>query len=111
LIGEAYWKQPPAPEYLSLIGEPVGIYRDHAGNIAFAAERGLVPIHAEVSSDEEWNDFEESHYLKIRRDAEANPNDLALAARLVRSQQWREGFFRWGRSTMGFGLYLFRAAD
>ena len=36
LIGEGYWKQEPAPEYLAFIGDPVGIYRDHAGNISFA---------------------------------------------------------------------------
>lgn len=40
LIGESYWKQEPPPEYLKLLGDPVGIYRDHAGNISFAEERG-----------------------------------------------------------------------
>ena len=108
LIGEGYWKQEPAPEYLTLIGEPVGIYRDHAGNISFAEQHGLVPLYAAVSSDDEWDDFEWRHYLKVQYEAEANPDDPALAARLTRSRQWRDGYLRWGRSTMGFGLYLFR---
>mgnify|MGYP006140565339 CR=1 FL=1 len=34
LVGEPYWKQPPTPEYLSLLGEPVGIYRDHLEIVA-----------------------------------------------------------------------------
>ena len=28
LIGEGYWKQSPDPDYLALLGEPVGIYHD-----------------------------------------------------------------------------------
>jgi SAM-dependent methyltransferase len=75
LLGEGYWKQEPAAEYLKLIGDPVGIYRHHAGNISFAEERGLLPIYAAVSSEDEWDHFEWSHQLKIRRLAEANPND------------------------------------
>jgi SAM-dependent methyltransferase len=108
LLGEGYWKQEPAREYLQLLGEPVGIYRDHAGNIAFAEQRGLIPLYAAVSSDDEWDHFEWSHLLKIRGEAEADPGDAALAARLTRSREWRDGYLRWGRSTMGFGLYLFR---
>jgi len=108
LLGEGYWKQEPAPEYLQLLGEPVGIYRDHAANIAFAEQRGLIPLYAAVSSDDEWDHFEWTHLLKIRREAEAEPENQALAARLARSRVWRDGYLRWGRSTMGFGLYLFR---
>ena len=109
LIGEGYWKQQPAKEYLQLIGDPVGIYRDHAANISFAEERGLLPLYAAVSNDDEWDHFEWSHQLKVRRLAEANPSDPTLAERLDRARQWREGYLRWGRSTMGFGMYLFRA--
>lgn len=110
LVGEGHWKQEPAPEYLTFIGDPVGIYRDHAGNISFAERRGLVLLHAAVSSDDEWDDFESRHYQKVQRDAEANPNDQPLAAKLARSRRWYDGYLRWGRSTMGFGLYLFRSA-
>ena len=111
LLGEGYWKQAPAPEYLKLLGEPVGIYRDHAGNVSFAEACGLTPLYATVSSDDEWDHFEWSHLARIRREAEANPGDAALAARLARSRAWRDGYLRWGRSTMGFGLYLFRVGQ
>jgi SAM-dependent methyltransferase len=108
LIGEGYWKREPAAEYLKLIGDPVGIYRDHAGNISFAEERGLLPLYATVSNEDEWDHFEWSHQLKIQRWAQANPNHPTLVASLNRGRQWREGYLRWGRSTMGFGIYLFR---
>jgi SAM-dependent methyltransferase len=109
LIGESYWKQDPAPQYLKMIGDPVGIYRGHAENISFADERGLIPLYATVSSDDEWDDFEWSHHMKVRHEAEANPDNQTFAARLHRSCQWRDAYLRWGRSTMGFGFYLFRA--
>ena len=110
LIGEGYWKREPAPEYLELIGDPVGIYRDHAGNIAFAEERGLVALYAGVSSEDEWDDFEWRHQLQIRREVEASPDASETAERLARARRWRDGYLRWGRSTMGFGMYLFRVA-
>lgn len=108
LLGEGYWKQDPASEYLALIGDPVGIYRDHAGNISFAEARGWIPIYAAVSSEDEWDHFEWSHQMKVRREAEAVPDAAAREAKLARSRKWRDGYLRWGRSTMGFGLYLFR---
>ena len=84
LIGEGYWKQEPAAEYLKLVGEPVGIYRDHAANISFAEQRGLIPLYARVSSEDEWDDFELSHHQKVQRLADANPNDPTAAERLAR---------------------------
>jgi hypothetical protein len=68
----------------------------------------LVALYAAVSSDDEWDDFEWRHYMKVRCDAEANPDNQTLATKLNRSCLWRDGYLRWGRSTMGFGLYLFR---
>ncbi|HEX5102613.1 MAG TPA: class I SAM-dependent methyltransferase [Pirellulaceae bacterium] len=108
LIGEGYWKRSPDAEYLQRLGDPVGIYRDHAQNVSFAEQCGLEALYAVTSSDDEWDEFEWSHYQQSRRAAEASPDDQQLVARLARSIRWRDGYLRWGRSTMGFGLYLFR---
>lgn len=107
LIGEGYWKTTPAPEYLDLIGEPVGIYRDHATNIGLAEAQGLVPLYAAVSNDDEWDDFEWTHRMRIERESMLRPDDAGVAEKLQRSRAWRDGYLRWGRSTMGFGFYLF----
>lgn len=107
LLGEGYWKQDPDPEYLQLIGEPVGVYRNHAENISFAESKGLVPLYATVSNEDEWDHFEWSHKMKIERLAALHPGDPAWTKRLKRGRQWRDGYLRWGRSTMGFGFYLF----
>lgn len=108
LIGEGYWKQPPNPDYLKLLGEPVGIYHDHPGNISLAEQHGLIPVYAAVSSDDEWDHFEWSHRMKVENLALANPDDPKSAERLERSRQWRDGYLRWGRTTMGFGFYVCR---
>jgi len=60
-----------------------------------------------VSNDDEWDHFEWSHRMKIEHEAALQPNDPAVAEKLQRSRQWRDGYLRWGRSTMGFGFYLF----
>jgi ubiquinone/menaquinone biosynthesis C-methylase UbiE len=106
LVGEPYWKQPPAPEYLSLLGEPVGIYREHVENVLFAERRGLVPLYAAVSSDDEWDDFEWAH--RRRHEEKAGPGSTQTPEDLEHSRRWRDGYLRWGRSTMGFGFYVFR---
>jgi ubiquinone/menaquinone biosynthesis C-methylase UbiE len=107
LIGEGYWKQAPTPAYLKLIGEPVGIYHDHMTNITFAEQQELVPLYAAVSNDDEWDHFEWSHRMRIEREAATYPNDPTVVEKLKRSREWRDGYLRWGRSTMGFGFYLF----
>ncbi|MEQ8803896.1 MAG: hypothetical protein RLP45_17820, partial [Haliea sp.] len=91
----------------ALLGEPVGIYHDHAGNIAVAEQAGLVPLYAMVSSDDEWDDFEWGHRQPFELAALANPEDPEVRQRLQASREWRDGYLRWGRDTMGFGLYVF----
>jgi len=108
LVGEGYWKMPPTPEYLGLIGDPVGIYRDHAANVSFAEARGLVPLYAVVSNEDEWDHFEWTHRMNIECESALRSGDPDIDAKLRRSREWRDGYLRWGRSTMGFGFYLFR---
>jgi SAM-dependent methyltransferase len=110
LIGEGYWKQDPAPEYLVLLGDPIGIYRDHAGNLELARRLDFELLFAGQSSREEWDAFESAHAAKIAHEAAHAPGDVLLATKLARSKRWYDGYVRWGRSTMGFGFYLFVSA-
>ncbi len=108
LVGDGYWKRPPDAEYLAFLGEPTGIDRDHAGNVGVGVARGLVPLHACVSDDDEWDEFEWGHRRRIEREAAAHPDDPAWSERLAKSRAWRDAYLRWGRTTMGFGFYVFR---
>lgn len=111
LIGEGYWKQEPDPEYLELIGEPVGIYRTHEENIALAESLGLLPLYAATSTTEEWDAFEDAFSKKVHAMAKENPDDPDKQAKRERAREWREGYEKWGRTTMGFGFYVFRKLD
>jgi ubiquinone/menaquinone biosynthesis C-methylase UbiE len=107
LIGEGYWKRPPAQPYLELIGDPIGVYQLHAGNISLGEEHGLIPLYAAVSSEDEWDHFEWSHRMRIEQEGQRHPNNPAVVERVIRSREWQNSYLRWGRSTMGFGFYLF----
>lgn len=106
LIGEGYWKQSPAAEYLQFLGDPTGVYRDHATNIHTATQHGFTVLYAGVSNDDEWDEFEWSHQIDAERAAAREPGNPEIAARLRRRRAWCDAYLRWGRSTMGFGFYL-----
>lgn len=108
LVAETYWKQPPAPDYLRFLGDPPGVYRGHAENIELADALGLRPVHAAVSNDDEWDHFEWSHHRRAIERASALPDPAKAAEAIGRATAWRNAYLRWGRTTMGFGFYLFR---
>ena len=108
LIGEGYWKQDPAPEYLALLEASADELTDHAGNVAVAVEEKLTPLCASVSSDDDWDCYEGLYALSVERYATRHPDDPDVSAMLGRIRPWRDGYLRWGRDTLGFALYLFQ---
>ena len=108
LVGEGYWKQTPDPDYLALLGEPVGIYRSHFENIEYAErQQRILTSFAAVSNDDEWDDFEWSFARTSQQMALSSANEQSAREQLDQALEWRNGYLRWGRDTMGFGFYLF----
>ena len=107
LVGEGYWRKQPHPAYVAFLGGSEEEFRDHAGNVQAGVDAGLVPIHAVTSSLDEWDEYEWKYSRSIERYARECPDDLDVPAMLDRVRQWREAYLRWGRDTLGFGLYLF----
>jgi hypothetical protein len=67
---------------------------------------GLVPIYAVVCSEDEWDRFE---WLNLHeRYQSRQPDDPGLPALIAELDAWRDIYLRWGRNTLGFGLYLFQ---
>ena len=107
LLGEGYWKQRPAKEYVDFIGEPVGCYRSHQENVAVGESMGLIPLLAMTANEDEWDEFEWRHHRRVL----AETKDLREEANRKRRERciaWRNAYLKWGRQTMGFGYYLFR---
>lgn len=108
VIGDGYWKQPPDPEYLALLGAQPDELTDHAANVTRAVAAGLVPLYSVVSSDDEWDHYEGLYCRAIERYVAAHPDDPDSAEFSAYIRRWYAGYLRWGRATLGFGLYLFQ---
>lgn len=107
-VGDGYWKQEPAPEYLAAIEGSREELMTHAENVAAGVSLGLIPQYALVCSDDEWDRYEWSHLRAMERYARQHPEDPDVPALLARRRAWRDISLRWGRDTMGFGMYLFQ---
>ena len=108
LVGELHWRREPREEYLAVLGEARADREDHAGNARLGGEEGLNLLYACASSEEEWDHFEGRHWLAALK---AGPGEPVGEARRERVQAWRDAYLRWGRETLGFGLYLFQKAS
>lgn len=111
LVGEAYWKQDPEPQYLDLIGEPTGIYRSHSETVADLRALGFAPIYAGTANLDEWDDFEWGHMRRAEIRALEQPGNSSNTEHLKARRGWMDGYLNWGRSTMGFGFYLLLNSD
>lgn len=110
LLGEGYQKQPLPAGYAALLGPYTGIERTHVEVIRTCEARGFEVIHAITASTAEWDAFEWSHH-RARMNASAAVEGSEREALRQRARTWRDGYLRWGRATMGFGLYLLTKAS
>ena len=108
VVGLGYWKRPPAPEYLAVMGAAADENTTHAGTIGLLVREGLMPVWATTASDDEWDEYEWAYARNIEDFARANPGDPDTARFLERSRGWRDIVATWGRETLGFGLYVAR---
>lgn len=108
LVGEGYWKASPSKAYLEALGAAEGDYQSHAGTLELIIESGLVPVHACTASEDDWDEYEWGYTRGIEMHIAAHPEDPDAEAMLARARGWRDIVARWGRDTLGFGLYLAR---
>lgn len=113
MVGEGHWKREPAGEYLRQTGLSASDFVTHADNLELAVEHGLSPEWSVTATEREWDEYEWAHARAIEHFArehggDAEPAAADARAMLERSRAWRRAYARWGRATLGFGLYLFR---
>jgi SAM-dependent methyltransferase len=108
LIGECYWKQAPAAEYLQFLGVESRVYSSHEGNLEMARQLQLMPIWSAVSCNEEWDTYEELYRSNIEDYVIQNPADPDGPAMIERVRIWNRMYQEHGRSTLGFGFYLLK---
>ena len=109
VVGDGYWRREPDAGYLELLGASREDYRDHDGNVAACAEAGFEVLAAVETPLAAWDRYEDRYAANIHAHLAAHPDDPDADAMRARIERWREGYLRWGRSTLGFGLYVLRS--
>lgn len=108
VAGEGYWKRTPSPEYLEVLDATPDELLDDIGNARIGEQLGLRLAEHWSSTDEEWDDFEAAYFEGILSYGRENPDDPRISEMLRRIHRWRQAYIRWGRQTLGFGVYAFQ---
>jgi cyclopropane fatty-acyl-phospholipid synthase-like methyltransferase len=108
LLGQGYWKRAPDGDYLTRLGATADEMTTHDGNIAAGIAERLEEAGAWTSGDDDWDRYEGLYADTVERYVAEHPEDPDTPAMRERIRRWRETYRRWGRDTLGFGLYLFR---
>ena len=106
LLGEGFWRQPPAPDYLSVLGATIDEMTDHAGNVARLRRAGFDVLTTAAASTDEWDVYEGLYCRAQVRWAQVHSEDPLASELLAKATRWHEAYLRWGRDTLGFGWYL-----
>ena len=107
LVGEGYWRQDPDPEYLDRLKATADEMTTHEETIAAGEAEGLTPCDAWVSSQRDWDRYEDLYARTVETWVATHGDDPDASEARERIRRWRETYLRWGRDTLGFGLYLF----
>lgn len=106
VVGEGFWQREPDPAYLSALGATRDDCTTHEGNIEAVRAAGFEPAWDARASLHDWDLYEWRYLWNVERYANDNPDDPDRAAMLARARDWHEIVERWGRKTLGFGLYV-----
>lgn len=107
VVGDGYWRQPPSEEYLRATGMQATDHGPLGESIRIAESRGWIPVYATTAARHDWDHFESLTWMKAEDEFRDHPSD-ATRQRVLHWRAWRENYFRWGRDTLGFGIYLLR---
>lgn len=108
VMGEGYWKKPPDAEYLASFGGTAEEMSTHAANVEEGVAMGLIPLYATTASQDEWDEYELTYSANIEKHLMEHPDDPDADQMRERCRAWRSGYLRWGRETMGFGVYVYQ---
>jgi len=106
LVGHGFWIQPPPIPYLEATGLDPAEFGTHGDILTLATQLGFTTLFTRRSTRDEWDTFEGRIHYNVERHAMSNPDNPDPQGRLEQRRQWFVAQQRWGRETMGFGLYL-----
>jgi SAM-dependent methyltransferase len=108
VVGEPYWRQEPAPEYLEATGEKRSSFGTHCENAEAGQELGLELVYTLVSNQDDWDRYEGLRWYAAMEWAEKHPDDPDVKEVLKQVVENRTNYLRWGRETIGWSIYVFK---
>lgn len=108
ILGEPYWKQRPAEEYLEREKLEIDSFHTHKENIRIGEELGLQCLYTMASDLEDWDHYETSHWWAANDYCINNPNDPDLIDLREYVDKNKETYLSYGRKTLGWCLYVYR---
>lgn len=106
LVGEPFWRRPPAPAYLEATGVERSDFGTHLGNARAAKAEGLDVVFTTVSTPEDFDTYEGLQWAAADAWARRHPADPDRAEVVARVDHDREAYLRWGRDSMGWACYM-----
>jgi SAM-dependent methyltransferase len=108
VVGEPYWRKEPAEEYLEAIGEDGSTYGTHYENVITGERLGLALMYTLVSDLDDWDRYEGLQWYAVEDWAHGCPDDPDMEEVLRRVRESKKTYLKWGRDTLGWGIYVFR---
>ncbi|MEM7019179.1 MAG: class I SAM-dependent methyltransferase [Pseudomonadota bacterium] len=109
IVGEPYWKQKPAKEYLEVISEHSDeAFGTHQSNAEAGAQFGLNLVYTFHSTGDEWDQYECLQWYATDNYVRENPDDPDIKALTVQVEKEKSAYLNWGRDTLGWAIYVFR---
>lgn len=108
-IGEPFKLKEPDAEFVAV--EP-GLATNlvwHHENVAVAQRAGLIHLYSMVSNQDDWDRYESLNMLSAESYAVENPDDPDIEELLDRRRRDNKIYLKWGRDTINWAIYLFRA--
>jgi hypothetical protein len=108
VVGEPYWRQEPAEEYLVAIGEERNSFGTHYENVEAGQELGLELVYTLVSNTDDWDKYEGLQWFAATEWTDGHPDDPDAGEVLKRVKENRANYLKWGRDTIGWSIYVFK---
>lgn len=108
VVGEPYWRQEPAAEFLEATGEKRNSFGMHYENVEAGKELGLELVYTLVSSLDDWDRYEGLQWYAASEWADNHSDDPDAGEVMQRVRENRAHYLRWGRDTIGWSIYVFK---
>jgi SAM-dependent methyltransferase len=108
VVGEPYWRQEPAADYLTALNMERSVFGTHEENVLLGEEMGLSPVYTLVSNLDDWDRYEALQWYAVDLWARCSQDDPDLQEVLAKVDQSRKEYLKWGRDTLGWAIYVFR---